>query len=387
MGRADRPKGILKTTGISGKIIPFVQDSNYYFQKGSYYHQKNKLSKALLFLKKAIEIEPGNAHHHYNLACLLSKTSQLKEANRIFKHIIRTLDPGMTECYFLMAINYGLMEDLGKTKQYLHKYLQLTGEGDIADEARDLLLAMEEEDGRESDLADQDSDALEQAILSLTDQQLRECYYDKSFQLALQRGLYQGSDLLKERIIRLYGAMPDNKADSCLREYVVSPWIKERLRQIALLELKNRHSAGQCRIYTDGRITEIDLSNYPLLAPVWREEWQAVLECAFENMRKSPYYGEEFFEDIQAIWLDYINHIYPESPRIGKVEAWSAGLEYCLARFHFLGLTQKDLALEYGVSPAGVSRTFKLINRMLHIDQKAYRNMLSFLAHRDRERN
>ena len=387
MGRVDRPKGILKTTGISGKIIPFVQDSNYYFQKGSYYHQKNKLSKALLFLKKAIEIEPDNAHHHYNLACLLSKTSQLKEANRIFKHIIRNLDPGMTECYFLMAINYGLLEDLTRTKQCLRKYLQFATEGDIAEEARDLLQAMEVEDGLDPDPSDQNSDALERAISCLTDQQLQEYFHDKSFQSALQRGLYQGSDILKERIIRIYGTMDDSKADSCLREYVVSPWIKERLRQIALLELKNRHSAGQCRIYSGGRITEVDLSNYPLLAPVWRNEWQAVLECAFENMRKSPYYGEEFFEDIQAIWLDYINHVYPEAPRIGKVETWSAGLEYCLARFHFLGLTQKDLAFEYGVSPASVSRTYKLINRMLHIDQKAYRNMLSFLAHQDRERD
>lgn len=390
LGRVDRPKGILKTAGLSGKIIPFVQDSNYYFQKGSYYHQKNKLPKALIFLKKAIEIEPDNAHHHYNLACLLSKTSQLKEANRIFRHIVKNMDPKMTECYFLMAINYGLMEDLARTKQYLRKYLQLTAEGDIAEEARELLLNMEEEECDDCDITNQDNDALEQAISSLSDDQLRERFQDKSFQLALQWGLYQGSDGLKERIIRFYGTLQHMKADLCLREYVISPWVKERLRQIALLELKNKMpdgNDGNCRVYSDGRITEIDLSSYPLLAPVWRDEWQAVLDCVFENMRKSPYYGEEFFEDIQAIWLDFINHVYPNMPRISKAQAWSAGLEYCLARFHFLGLTQKDLARDYGVSPTSVSRTYKQINRMLHIDQKAYRNMLSFLAHHDRERN
>jgi hypothetical protein len=387
LGRVDRPKGILKTTGLSGKIIPFVQDSNYYFQKGSYYHQKNKLPKALLFLKKAIEIEPDNAHHHYNLACLLSKTSQLKEANRIFRHIVKNLEPEMTECYFLMAINYGLMEDLSKTKLYLRKYLQFNTEGEIAEEARDLLLAMEEEDNYDYEFTNQDNDALEQAISGLSDAQFQERFQEKSFRLALQWGLYQGSDGLKERIIRFYGTVQDMKADACLKEYVISPWVKERLRQIALMELKNKNPDGNCRVYSDGRITEIDLSNYPFLAPVWRDEWQAVLDCVFENMRKSPYYGEEFFEDIQAIWLDYINHVYPNMPRIGKAQAWSAGLEYCLARFHFLGLTQKDLARDYGVSPGSVSRTYKLINRMLHIDQKAYRNMLSFLAQHDREHN
>jgi len=386
LGRVDRPKGILKTEGISSKIIPFIQDSDYYCQKGSYYHQKNKLDKALIFLKKAIEVEPANARHHYNLACLLSKTSQLKEANRIFKHIVNNLDSGMTECYFLMAINYGLMEDLPKTKQYLRKFLQLTNEGEIAEEARDLLQTMEEE-SHESSFTEQEMEFFELTITGLSDLQLRERFQYKSFQMALQWGLCQGSDLLKERIIRIYGSICSSAADSCLKEYVINPWIKERFRQIALLELKNRLPGERCRIFSDGRIIEIVLSNHPLLAPVWQDDWQAVLNLAFEHMRKSPYYGEEFYKDIQAIWLDYINHVYPSVPQIGKTEAWSAGLEYCLGRFHFLGITQKDLAYDYGVSPASVSRVYMLINRALHIDQKAYRNMISFLAQHERERS
>ncbi|HOL17445.1 MAG TPA: tetratricopeptide repeat protein [Bacillota bacterium] len=386
MGRADRPKGILKTAGSSGKIIPFVQDPNYYFQKGSYYHKKNKLPKALLFLKKAIELEPDNAQHHYNLACLLSQTSQLQEANRIFKHIVSNLAPEMTECYFLMAINYGLMDDLAKTRQYLHKYLQHTDISEITEEARELLLAMEE-DSIEDEFTAQDKEALEKAMASLSDGQLQERFIDSSFQRVLQWGLYEGSDVLKERILKLYGTVRDQKAISALKEFVVSPWVKERLRQVALLELKKIDPAGSCRIYTGGCIKEINLAHATLPAPVWCQKWQEVLDCACENMRKSPCYGEEFFEDIRAIWLDYINHVYPQMPRIGKIQAWAAGLEYCLARFHFLGLTQKELAQSYRVSPASVSRTYKLINRMLHIDQKAYRNMLSFLVQHDLDRN
>ncbi len=386
MGRADRPKGILKTAGFSDKIIPFVQDPNYYYQMGSYYQKKNKLPKALLFLKKAIELEPDNAQHHYNLACLLSKTSQLQEANRIFQHIVDNLAPEMTECYFFMAINYGLMDDLAKTRQYLRKYLQYTDESEITEEARELLLAMEE-DNAGYEFTAQDKEALEKAMSSLSDGQLQERFKDKSFQWALQWGLYQGSDLLKERILKLYGIVRDQKAISALKEFVVNPWVKERLRQVALLELKKSDPGGSCRIYADGRIKEINLANAALLAPVWCQKWQDVLDCACENMRKSPCYGEEFFEDIRAIWLDYINHVYPHMPRISKIQAWAAGLEYCLARFHFLGLTQKELAQSYGVSPASVSRTYKMINRMLHIDQKAYQNMLSFLVQHDLDRD
>ena len=348
--RLDRRRGLLKTPGYPTRLFRFR--CRLLFPKIAL-PPENKLTKALLFLKKAIELDPENALTHYNLACLLSKTSRLKEANRIFKHIVLKLDPSFTECYFLMAINYGMMEDLPKAKHYLLQYLQVSPEGQMADEAQELLLAMEEEDEEtidfNPDLTFQENEALEDALSTLSEAQFRELFSDKGFRRTLQWGLYQGSDSLKERIIRLYGMLHTDEAYGYLKEYVINPWVKERLRQVALLELKNIAPLGSCRIYAGGNIKEIDLSSYPLLAPVWREEWQRVLECTYNNMRNSPYYGEEFFADVEAIWLDYINHAYPHVPRIVKPQTWSAGLEYCLARFHFLSVTQKELSRCYGV--------------------------------------
>ena len=140
MGRVDRPRMVIRTGEPADKVVLFQQDTNYYVEKGSYYHQKNKLSKALLFFRRAIELEPKNAISHYNLACLLSKTSRLEEANRVFSHIVQNLDTKMTECYFLMAINYGLLEDLESAKKYLQKYIDLSPEGEMAEEARELVM-------------------------------------------------------------------------------------------------------------------------------------------------------------------------------------------------------------------------------------------------------
>jgi len=387
LGRADRPRVMLKTT--LDNVIAFQQDPDYYSQKGTYYHRKNNLNKAVLYFRKAVELEPENPLHHYNLACVLSKAGQLEEANRIFYYIVQKLDPDFTECYFLMAINYGFMDDLRLARQYLNKYLQESPEGEMADEARDLIYALEEEEqcfeSHREQLTCQDNEALEEAISSLSDHQLRRRFQEREFRKILHKGLYQGSDHLKEMILRLCGRMRTVEARRYLAEYVANPWVKERLRQIALLELKNISPDGGFRIYKDGNFVEINLEAYPLQAPVWKEEWQAVLDCTTENMRKNAYYREEFFEDVRAIWLDYINHVYPDVPRIVKKEAWSAGLEYSLARFHFLDLTQKELARQYGVSAASVSAKFQEINRVLQIDQKAYRNMLAFLAHQSRE--
>ena len=122
-------------------VILFKQEANYYYHKGRYYLYRNKLSRAELFFRKAIEIEPENPLHHYNFACLLSKTNQFEKANNIFKHIVNKLDPEMTECYFLMAVNCGLLEDLEMAKGYLEKYIELSPEGEMAEEAVDLIFA------------------------------------------------------------------------------------------------------------------------------------------------------------------------------------------------------------------------------------------------------
>ncbi len=389
MGRADRPKGLLKTDVHSPKVIPFTQDAPYYAQKGVYYSQKNKPAKALLYLQKAVETEPDDPLNHYNLACLLSRINHLEEANRIFKHIVRNMDPELTECYFYMAVNHGLMEDLPEAKRFLLKYLHASPEGDMSEEAEDLLLAMEDEDDPEiynRGPSAADTEALLKLIEGLNKVRFKgRLLEEENFHKTLQWGLYQGGDLLKESIIRLYGETGCDTACRSLAEFAANPWVNERLRHVALLELKRTDPGGSCRIYKEGRFRDVSLRECPPPAPIWEGKWQQVLECTFTNMRRSSFYSEEFYEDAEAIWLDFINQVYPQGPRVDRPQTWAAGLEYCLARFHFLGLTQKELAAAYGVSAASVRRKFTEINRVLQIDRKAYRNMLALLTDREGE--
>ena len=368
-------------------MIPFRQSADYYMQKGTYYNGKNRLSKALLFLQKTIEIDLNDPQNHYNLACLLSKTGNLSEANLIFEHIVEEMDPELGECYFFMAVNYGLMEELELARKYLLKYLELDPEGDMAEEAEDLLYAIEEEDelvASSRGLGPEENEAMQSLVEELKGIRFKaRLLEEKELLQTLKRGLYGGSDMLKEAIISLLGDTACTVAGKCLADFAANPWVNERLRQVALLELKRIAPGGKFRIYSEGRFREVQLHNHPLPAPVWQEGWQKVLECTIANMRRSRYYSEEFFEDVEAIWIDFINRSYPDGPRVGKPQTWAAGLEYCLARFHFLGLTQKELAGAYGVSAASVGRKFTEINSVLDIQQKAYRNMLSYFSRRD----
>ena len=387
MGRADKPKNIIKTVDKDKKVIPFAQEAAYYASKGAYYSVKNKPNKALLYFQKAVEAGPDDPENHYNLACLLSRIERLPEANGIFRHIVQNMDHELTECYFYMAVNHGLMDELPEAKRYLLKYLHVAPEGEMAEEAEDLLIALEEEEEFEifnSELSPADTEELLKLISDLGKVEFRgRLLEDESFQKALRWGLYQGADLLKEAVIRLYGQTACAVSRNSLAEFAANPWANERLRQVALQELKRIDPAGEVNIYREGRFRRMKLRDCLPSAPVWQSKWQQVLERTFVNMRRGAFYSEEFFNDVEAIWLDYINQVYPQGPRIDKPETWAAGLEYCLARFHFLGLTQKELAEAYGVSAASVRRKFAEINRVLQIDRKAYRNMLAFLTEKE----
>jgi tetratricopeptide (TPR) repeat protein len=363
-----------------GNVVPFEREAGFYLQKGMFYYQKNKPDKALRFFQKAVAADPKSPHNHYNLACMLSKLGQLNEANRIFLHIISELDDSIGDCYFLLAINYGLLEDLEKSREYLMYYLQLDPDGEMSFEAMELLDAIDEDVAFDMPSYSERDIFLEKTLETGSAEELGNLYQSsRGFRKALNNRLYHGSDEFKEEILRFYGVLGGEGARKVLRAFVRNPWIKERFRQLALLGLKSLGQHEKIQVFSDGQVREMDLENYPMKMPEWRREWQQVIDCSMQNMRKSNCYEEGFFDDVQAIWLDFINSVYPDTPRITKTETWAAALEYSLARFHFLNLTQKELANEYGISVGSISSKFQEINKALNIDEKAYRNMLTYL--------
>jgi tetratricopeptide (TPR) repeat protein len=373
-----------KTSGsrdAAGKVVSLPDHAGYYLQKGMSYYQRNKLAKAHLYFKRAVELEPGNPYNHYNLACLLSKQGQLEEANQVFEKIVTAMEPPIPDCYFLLAINFGLLEDLEKSRDYLRRYLTADPGGEMADEARELLGALEGGDFFSPAPSYSERDLLLEKVLRRGTKEELDLLYanDNNFKTVLNDRLYRGPDEFKEEILRFYGRLGDGGSRKVLREFVKNPWIKERFRQLALLELRALGEDGKIEIFTGGALQDVEMDDYPVREPVWRAEWQRVVSHARDNMRRSKCYDESFFEDVQAIWHDFINTTYPDVPRITKPEAWAAALEYSLARFHCLSLTQKELAVEYGVSQASISGKYREINEALGLDRKAYQNMLDYI--------
>ncbi len=124
---------------ITGKVVPFERDIDYYIEKGHNYYLQNNFFKALVFFKKAFELKPEDPLHHYNLGCLLSKMGHLQEANNIFCNVIDNMDDTYWDCYFLMAVNYGMLDEREKAVDCLKHYLLKVPGAELIREARELL--------------------------------------------------------------------------------------------------------------------------------------------------------------------------------------------------------------------------------------------------------
>ncbi len=375
-----------EASATGGKIVSFERDINYYFQKGNKYFLKNNFRKALLYFKKTVELEPLNALNHYNLACLLSKMGQLEEANRVFSYIVDELDPSLSECYFLMAINYGLLEELEIARYYLYLYLEESPEGEMAEEARELYWALGDGEEIEVDMQEDEGKAIEgreflekkEEVLGEINRWKREEFeetYNNSvfFRQSLKKMLYFAQDRETEDIIRLFGLLNNKEARHTLKEFVRSPWIKDRLKLWALLKLKNMNSLSRCHIYLNGNRKKVDLNRYPLQAPRWKEEWERVLVCVLNQMRKNNTLNDEVtLETVQALWLGFLNKKHPQEPRIMKPEAWAAGLEYCMSRHYLLEITQKEISQKYGVSSSSVGNKYRQITSQVEISRDLF---------------
>lgn len=371
---------------LENKVVKFQKDASYYFEKGTLYYKRNNLDKALMFFRKTIETEPDNPLNHYNVACLLSKMGYLTEANEIFCYIVEKLDSAMTECYFLMAVNYGLLEDLNNTRVFLKKYLKLTPDGEMAFEAEELLEAISEDEDFYDNYNYIKAEQKFPPIVEETREKLIKKFNQNSqFKNKLLEILYSRDEEMVSDVIYVYGLIGSEAAEKELRSFIKNPWVKDKHKQLALLILKEMGATEPYEIYLDGELCRVNLKEYTVDAPEWREEWQEVLDCTLHHMETLDSYENEFFDDVKAIWADFINTLHPEVPDIRKPSVWAAGLEYALVRFHFLDTTQKEIAGRYGVSASSVSQRFKLINDALKLDVKAYQNVLRYLKEDEEE--
>lgn len=145
------------TQPTTGTLLTFAPTGEYYFTKGLKAYQRRDNHKAIKYLERAMQLEPGEPMIACQLAIILSENGEFKEANRLLHTILEEWDEDMAECHYFLANNYA---HLGLFKDSYHHatlYMRLDEDGEFSEDAEDLLdLLMLEAEDMEEDFYEQD---------------------------------------------------------------------------------------------------------------------------------------------------------------------------------------------------------------------------------------
>ena len=128
----------LERSTKKARVISFIPDGEYYYQKGITAYQKGDLHRAKKFVERAINFNPRDPEYLCQEAAILAELELYEESNHLLKKVVSELDESMTECYFFMANNYAYLGRYEEAIRELKKYFSLDPNGGFIQEAREL---------------------------------------------------------------------------------------------------------------------------------------------------------------------------------------------------------------------------------------------------------
>ncbi|WP_209124976.1 lipopolysaccharide assembly protein LapB [Alkalihalobacillus sp. BA299] len=143
-----------------GKVLPFIQNSDYFYQKGISFYRKNKMDRAIFYIEKAIELKADDPIYHCQLSAILADKGDYERSNEILHHVITELDSSMYECYFFMANNYAHLGLFELAEEMAFHYIEMNEDGEFVDDSLSLLELLHFERDESSDEGKLDEEEL-----------------------------------------------------------------------------------------------------------------------------------------------------------------------------------------------------------------------------------
>ncbi|RQD77060.1 MAG: hypothetical protein D5R97_03215 [Candidatus Syntrophonatronum acetioxidans] len=349
----------------SSQVTEFSKEAGYYLQKGVHCLNRSQLKKALKYFRKTIETDPHNTYTHYNIAYILSRIDYLKDINETFQEILGTTY-NLPEASFLAAIYYSLTGEMDLAEKELEKFLEIAPEGEIMEEAREMLnLLSGEEEIYENLSYIKLSEKYEGVIQTVKEKVKRnlECPF---FRVKMLENLYQLDDDLTSNIIFLYGLAENSTiAERVLRHFIKSSWAKEMHKELAMLALRDIGAEEPYEVMMENRIVKVTLKEYFERIPQWEPQWYQVMEKALENIKYNKYHSKTMEGELKEVWNQYIKVAYPEIPPVRDINLWSAALEYLTFKKRGINLNHKEISLKYRVFPEELLEKYKEMGQAL----------------------
>lgn len=141
------------------KVLPFALDGDFCFTKGVKAFKKSKFELAAKWIKRAIEVEPEEPLYQCQLSIIYTEIGLYHRANELLIGVLKNSKYHYPDCYYLLANNYAHLGLLNEARKNALQYLEECPDGDVSEEAKDLLelINIEDEDDLDSlDIEEED---------------------------------------------------------------------------------------------------------------------------------------------------------------------------------------------------------------------------------------
>jgi len=147
----------------NAQVVPFLQDGQYYYNKGLKAYREQNYQKASKYLQKAVELDPNDSVKLSQLATIYTDMGKYSQSNELLSYILEELDKDMTECHYFMANNYAHLGLFQEAYKCATEYSRIDPFGEFSEENEDLIdLLTMEDDEEEPFLKDPDDLILKQ---------------------------------------------------------------------------------------------------------------------------------------------------------------------------------------------------------------------------------
>jgi Tfp pilus assembly protein PilF len=145
------------------QVVPFLQDGQYYYNKGLKAYREQNYQKASKYLQKAVELQPKDSRMLSQLATIYTDMGKYSQSNELLSYILDEVDKELTECHYFMANNYAHLGLFQEAYKCATEYANKEPYGEFIEENEDLIdLITIEDDGDEPFLKDPDDLILKQ---------------------------------------------------------------------------------------------------------------------------------------------------------------------------------------------------------------------------------
>lgn len=369
------------------------------------YYYTGLFDKSVATIQEVLEIEPGNLHALCNLAIFYQHLGRETEVQELLVMLRKTY-PMHLDHMFKMATTMGILGEHAGAYQLFKRLLKL-GEGASdpslyhytavaacstgrCQEARRLWKQVEKLDPG-SEVATfylRHLDELEEGQVALKlhyhyhlpfEEQFRsfskfkegvpdELKEDPLVRSSFFWALRHGDMQTKLQVIRTFGLIGDNEVKEALTEFILDQHEDDYLKRAAVFVLRSIGIKEPIKAHLGGEIRLIKDSSFGFNLPTWEAKWQAVIELAHRHMHGRYDLIEQ--HDLETLWVEFLTRVYPEVPRITKVEGWSAALEYLIAKMYHRAVSYHEVAARYHASVSTISKNVKLIDEVCGLREK-----------------